>query len=688
MTLKEAYEPYFRMGAAISVFNLHTPADLKLLRDQFNSFTCENDMKPMYFLDRRENKRDPEAYDTSPALRFDHAIPYLDLARKEGIAMRGHTLVWHNQTPKWFFHERYNEMYPLADRKTMLARMESYIRGVLTFVQTSYPGVIYAWDVVNEAVDEGSIRKSLWTKTVGEDYVLQAFRFARKYADPSVALFYNDYETSLEWKCDFIIQNILKPLRKKKLIDGVGLQSHLLMDHPDPEVYRAALKKYGALGLQIHITELDMHNADPSAGSMRRLAERYQEFFRIYLDAKKNGEADITSVTFWNLKDEDSWLTGFRRETSYPLLFCGKCRAKKAYYAVLEAAVPKERIDRWKPAYPEKDYRMTGLPQGEKEFRRALIWTSEEYHYEAAYGFVPNIMAYLHPDTEARDAMLIVPGGGYCMVVPHEGELPAMEFYRRGMNVFVLTYTTDITMSVPLKDQPLKDISRAVRFLRRNAKEYRIADRKLLICGFSAGAHVCGSLAVHYDDVRDPDPAYQACSNRPDGVILSYPVITTGKYTHRDSIRALLGRKPSGEELRYYSLEKQVTKDTPPCFLWQTETDALVPVENSYLFAAALRKAGVRFAHYVFPAGFHGLSIANQDFFAGWSGGEYTMEQVMRAAHAVREGKGVRVSRKRKAELIAQFFGDQPEGGPGIDPSLAGDAGLWSDLAWAWIQRL
>ncbi|MBR5115946.1 MAG: endo-1,4-beta-xylanase, partial [Lachnospiraceae bacterium] len=438
ITLNEAYQPYFKIGAAISVFNLHTPADVRLLHDQFNSFTCENDMKPMYFLDRKENKRDPEAYDRSPALRFDHAIPYLEFAKKEGIAMRGHTLVWHNQTPKWFFHERYNEMYPLADRKTMLARLESYIRGVLGFVQDSYPGVIYAWDVVNEAVDEGSIRKSLWTKTVGEDYVLQAFRFARKYADPSVALFYNDYETSQEWKRDYIIENILKPLRKKKLIDGVGLQSHLLMDHPDPEAYRTALKMYGSLGLQIHITELDMHNADPSKESMRRLSERYREFFRIYLDARKNGEADITSVTFWNLKDEDSWLTGFRRETSYPLLFRGKCEAKDAYYAVLEAAVPKDRIDRWKPAYPKKDYQMTELPQGETEFRHASIWTAGEYHYEAAYGFLPGIQAYLHPDKQPRDAMLIVPGGGYCMVVPHEGELPAMEFFRRGMNVFVL----------------------------------------------------------------------------------------------------------------------------------------------------------------------------------------------------------------------------------------------------------
>ena len=99
-----------------------------------------------------------------------------------------------------------------------------------------------------------------------------------------------------------------------------------------------------------------------------------------------------------------------------------------------------------------------------KEFRRN-IWKDEEYDYPAAYGFIPNIHAYLHDDDEKRDCMIVLPGGGYCMVVPPEGIIPAMEFYNRGMNVFVLTYTTDITFSIPLKRQPLKDAARAVRFI-------------------------------------------------------------------------------------------------------------------------------------------------------------------------------------------------------------------------------
>ena len=690
MNLKTAYEPYFKIGAAISRWNLHTKAHMKLLTDQFNSFTCENDMKPMYYLDMDKNKSDPEKYNLEPALTFENAIPYLEFAKENGIAMRGHTLVWHNQTPKWFFCENYNENFPYADRETILKRLESYIKGVLTFVQTQYPGIIYAWDVVNEIVDEGDFRKSIWTKTVGNDFFIKAFEYARKYVADGVDLFYNDYETALDWKRDFIIENVLTPLIEKKLVDGMGMQSHLLMDHPGLEDYKKAVESYGALGLQIHITELDMHNADPSDESMHELALRYKEFFKIYLDAKKSGKANITSVTFWNLLDENSWLSGFRRETSYPLLFKGKCEAKEAYYEVLSAALGSEQADKWTPDYPEDDYQLKDMPQNGPGFRisRDNIWQEGEYTYEASYGFTPNVFAYLHPDTEKRPCMLVVPGGGYCMCCSHEGELPAMEFYNRGMNVLVLSYTTDITMSVPLKKQPLNDISRAVRFIRKNADKYSIDPDKLFIMGFSAGAHVCGSLAVHFDDVQDISAEYNEVSNRPDGVILSYPVITTGEYTHKDSIKTLLGDAPTDEELEYFSLEKQVKEKTPPCFIWQTQEDDLVPVENSYLFAMALRKKKVPFAHYVFPRGYHGLTIANDTFFKGWSGGDYTMEQTMRAAFNVKEGKGINVSKKRKQELIDQFFSGNDFQGNGIDMSLKNDVGLWSDLAWAWISSI
>lgn len=317
------------------------------------------------------------------------------------------------------------------------------------------------------------------------------------------------------------------------------------------------------------------------------------------------------------------------------------------------------------------------------------IWKENEYTYKAAYGFIPEINSYLHDDEEIRDCMIVVPGGGYCMCVPPEGEVVAKVFYEQGMNVFVLTYTTDITFSVPLKRQPMEDISRAVRYIRYRNKEYHIDKKRLFICGFSAGAHVCGSLAVHFDDIKDPDMSLDEISNRPDGVILSYPVITTGKYTHEFSVEALLGKDPSKEELDYFSLEKQVSEVTPPCFIWQTQTDDLVPVENSYMFAKALKEKGIMFAHYVFPNGIHGLSVANDDFFNGVFGEPYTMKQVFAAVDAVKAGKGVDVSEKRKSELELQFGDDAPaQLEYKHDENLRYEVGLWPKLARIWMNRI
>ena len=331
---------------------------------------------------------------------------------------------------------------------------------------------------------------------------------------------------------------------------------------------------------------------------------------------------------------------------------------------------------------------------------RENIWKENEYTYEAAYGFVPNLMAYLHEDGEdagaahgdassagGRPCMIVLPGGGYCMVVPPEGEVVAKEFYERGMNCFVLTYTTDITMSVPLKTQPMEDASRAVRYVRKNASRFGIDASKIVLCGFSAAAHMGGSLGVHFKDVKDPDPELDAISNRPDGLILSYPVITAGEYTHIYSIQALIGKDASETEREYFSLEKNVTSDTPPCFIWQTVEDSLVPVENSMMFAEACRKAGVPYTYHAFPNGDHGLSVHNLASRKGEFGEWYTMEQVMKAVDAVREGKGVRVSEQRRNELIEQFSEPMPEMPEGVAPEFK-DVAMWPDLAQIWMESL
>ena len=327
---------------------------------------------------------------------------------------------------------------------------------------------------------------------------------------------------------------------------------------------------------------------------------------------------------------------------------------------------------------------------------RIDLWKDNEYDYAAAYGFMPNIRTFLHDDDEIRKCILVAPGGGYCMCAPHEGELVALEFFKKGMNAFVITYTTDITMSIPLKKQPLMDIARAVRLIRKNSEEFRIDPDKLLICGFSAAGHLCATLATHYDDAEDPDSALNEISCRPDAVILGYPVITSGKYTHASSIEALLGKDPSEEELNYFSLEKNVTENTPPCFIWQTVGDSLVPVENSYLFAKALKEKNVNFAQYVFPFGDHGLSIASEEQFAGWRGGEYSCEQLNKVLEHVKNNTLVNVSERRREELMQQFFGSR-EGqeppkdmpfGKRPDTNPFADVNMWPELAFIWFNRI
>lgn len=266
------------------------------------------------------------------------------------------------------------------------------------------------------------------------------------------------------------------------------------------------------------------------------------------------------------------------------------------------------------------------------------LWETGEYDYPMAFGFIPNLVGYLHEDAEKRPCILVVPGGGYCVVSPTEGEIVALEFYKKGYNTFVCTYTTNLFGIAPLLDQPMKDLSRAIRYIRANAGAFHVKENELTICGFSAGGHLCGSVCVHYEDVKDENPKYSDISNRPDAAILSYPVITSGEKAHRGSFESLFGKDASEEQLSYMSLEKHVTPDTPPCFLWQTATDETVPVENSYLFAEACKANGVPYAHHVFSKGKHGLSLANEDWANGNFGGQYTVEQIKCQVKAAEEG--------------------------------------------------
>lgn len=319
---------------------------------------------------------------------------------------------------------------------------------------------------------------------------------------------------------------------------------------------------------------------------------------------------------------------------------------------------------------------------------RINLWQEGEYRYSMAYGFTPNLVSYLHEEgEEIRPCMLVVPGGGYCMVSPTEGEIVAKKFYEKGYNAFVLTYTTNLLMKEPLKFQPLKDISRAIRLIRKNAENYCIYPDKLALCGFSAGGHLCASICVHHEDIKEESEEYAGISNRPDTAILSYPVITSGEKAHRDSFLTLLGPDATEEELEYMSLEKQVTKNTPPCFLWLTATDELVPAENSYLFAEALGKQEIQFALHVFSEGHHGLSLANQAWANGEFGEPYTTEQIDNILDRVKSGDII-MAEDAKANLLERFNKSEESG---IQESLRKqpneEVAVWPELADKWLKK-
>ncbi|MCD7807486.1 MAG: alpha/beta hydrolase [Lachnospiraceae bacterium] len=317
------------------------------------------------------------------------------------------------------------------------------------------------------------------------------------------------------------------------------------------------------------------------------------------------------------------------------------------------------------------------------------IWEDGEYQYAGAFGFTPNIHAYLHEDENTRPAMIVVPGGGYRVVSPTEGEIVAKKFYEAGYQSFVLTYTTNLIGIAPLKLQPLHDLSRAVRFVRANKEKFGVSE-DLYLCGFSAGAHLAGSLAVHWQDTEDTNAKYHPFANRPTGVILSYPVITAGKQAHRDSFVALCGENATQEELSYFSLEKQVTDQTPPMFLWQTVSDELVPVENSMLMMKALKDAGISFEYHLFPKGAHGLSLSDEVWETGDLGDPYTMEQTMNIIYAVKSG-ALPLPQEAKKQLLDAFAYMDPENYDPDSPRPASgvaarEVAVWPDLAISWMK--
>lgn len=338
--IKDVYKDYFTIGVAATVPEAQESRQ-GLIKDQFNSFTTGNELKPDSLLDYEKCISDPK-YDDNPQISFKNAEFLMDFANEAGLPMRGHTLVWHSQTPRWFFAEDYSkdENAPLVSKELMLRRLENYIKNVLEYSQTHYPGLIYAWDVVNEAIEisdgmDGGYRStdSYWYQIIGEDFVEKAFEYARKYADPEVKLFYNDYNTEEELKMRAII-DMVESLKQKGLIDGIGLQCHLGHSSPSLANIERSIRKYAETGLEIHITELDMDLTDNSEVELMKQASRYKRLFIMLKHFKDKDIANITNVTFWGMSDDISWLNK-PGVPNYPLLFDKYLVQKPAFWGAI-----------------------------------------------------------------------------------------------------------------------------------------------------------------------------------------------------------------------------------------------------------------------------------------------------------------------------------------------------------------
>lgn len=344
LSLKDAYKNDFLIGTALSADQIQEKngKEDSLIKKEFNAITAENSMKSMF---------------THPSKdKYDFALSdkFVAFGKKNKMFIHGHTLIWHSQLAPW--------MEKIADSTEMKAFMKDHI----TTIVSKYKGRIKSWDVVNEALNEdGTLRKSVFLNTLGEKYLVDAFKLAEK-ADPNVDLYYNDYNIEEPAKRAGAIALIKKIKAEGGKVDGVGIQGHWRLESPSLEEIEKSILEYSALGIKVAFTELDitvlpnpwdLKGADVNQkfegnpkmnpypeklpdSVQNKLAERYASIFKLFLKHKDK----ISRVTFWGVHDGQSWLNDWpiKGRTNYPLPFDKDLKHKKAYNSILKLKGTKE----------------------------------------------------------------------------------------------------------------------------------------------------------------------------------------------------------------------------------------------------------------------------------------------------------------------------------------------------------
>ena len=343
--MKDSYSDYFTIGVALNQRNVTNPDQMALVKKEFNSVTAENDMKP------------GEIHPKEGVWNWERADKIANFCRENGIKMRGHCLCWHSQFADWMFTDKKGNP---VKKEVFYERLREHIHAVVN----RYKDIVYAWDVVNEAMaddgrswpgrEQSPYRQSRHFQLCGDEFIAKAFQFARE-ADPNAVLIYNDYSCVDPGKRERIYNMVKKMKDAGVPIDGIGMQGHYNIYFPDEELLDKAITRFKEIVNHIHITELDLRMNNESGGQLMfsrgeakpmpaymstLQTDQYARLFKMF---RKHKDV-IDNVTFWNLGDQDSWLG----VNNHPLPFDENYRPKACYRAIrnfdpaLDNAKPKE----------------------------------------------------------------------------------------------------------------------------------------------------------------------------------------------------------------------------------------------------------------------------------------------------------------------------------------------------------
>ena len=348
--LKDEFADYFRVGNILNGSTVKNSTITASVLKDYNSIECENEMKPDATLVQSQ------CSGTNIGVSLNSAASIMDFCVNNNIAMRGHTLVWHSQTPLWFFKENFNASGNWVSSAVMDQRMESYIKNMFNAIKTQYPDLnLYAYDVANECISDDSNRtannggtrepgenisgQSPWVQVYGSNaFVEKAFTYARKYAPESCALYYNDYNEYWDHKRD-AIYSMCKSLYEKGLLDGIGMQSHINANYDGfsgVPAYTTAMKKFLSIGCDVQITELDI-TMENGKYTLQQQADKYKAIFQAAMDWNKNPSSDgrVTAVCIWGPDDANTWI----KTENTPLLYDTNHQPKLAY-TTLTSMIP------------------------------------------------------------------------------------------------------------------------------------------------------------------------------------------------------------------------------------------------------------------------------------------------------------------------------------------------------------